>query len=89
MAQSDTARRCANERILKNCPATCNPSCGGVVHVPAPAPTAFPVPAPVPVPSNKNQIQETEFPTEFPTQFPTLLPTDITSIEDTVEGEGA
>ena len=89
VAQADTARRCANERILKNCPATCNPTCGGVVHVPAPAPATFPTPVPVPVSSNNDQIQTTEFPTEFPTVFPTFIPTDITSIEDTTEGEGA
>ncbi len=86
VAQSDTARRCANERILKNCPATCNPTCGGVANVPVPAPA--PVMVPAPVPSNNDQIQNTEFPTEYPTGFPTSFPTEFTSIEDKLEEEG-
>lgn len=65
VAQENTARRCANERILRDCPATCDPICGGAASVP------------VPVPSNKDHIQKTEFPTEFPTTFPTLFPTEF------------
>mmetsp|Transcript_15864 Transcript_15864/g.32803 ORF Transcript_15864/g.32803 Transcript_15864/m.32803 type:complete len:354 (-) Transcript_15864:188-1249(-) len=64
VAQFKRAQRCANERILTNCRATCDPSCGDSDWAEE---------------HEKGDDEVTEFPTEEPTSYPTLYPTAVVS----------
>jgi len=72
VAEGDASQKCADERVLRNCPATCDPYCkgGGNYFVPE---------------DRDDDLVRTEYPTEFPTNIPTLFPTELASFEDGVE----
>lgn len=70
-AAQATAQRCANERVLNNCRATCDPSCGGNGWSDYDEDKAF------------DDDGFTEFPTEEPTFYPTLFPSEAVSSWET------
>ena len=64
VAKSNTIQRCANERVLDNCRATCDPNCGGGSSLSK---------------DGEGDDDQTSFPTESPTSFSTFSPTALGS----------